>query len=139
MAFTTSKAAGKLSIVAARLAWGAPWLGLGRPQGVPLHPSDTESLTSPTAKPALTTARKDLLSPWLPQKYHETRPRTLCCGLDFPSIHAQPARTSGAASFQGKPQCPTPCGQTPELCLKPQNPRLPRPIHLNPPLTNIWA
>src|ERR1700691_1456115 len=47
MAFTASKAAGKLSIVAARLAWGAPWLGLGRPQGVPLHPSDTESLTSP--------------------------------------------------------------------------------------------
>src|ERR1700689_742884 len=54
MAFTTSKAAGKLSIVAARLAWGAPWLGLGRPQGVPLHPSDTESLTSPRRARRLT-------------------------------------------------------------------------------------
>jgi hypothetical protein len=66
--------------------------------------------------PALTTARKDLLSPWLPQKYHESRPRTLCRGLDFRSIHAQLARISGASSFQGNSQCPPRCGQTPKLC-----------------------
>jgi hypothetical protein len=35
------------------VAWGAPLLGLGRPQGVPLHASDTETVTSP----ALSTAR----------------------------------------------------------------------------------
>ncbi len=29
------------------VAWGAPLLGLGRPQGVPLHAPDTETLTSP--------------------------------------------------------------------------------------------
>jgi len=35
----------------ARLDVSAPWLGLGRPQGVPLHPSDTESLTLPRFAP----------------------------------------------------------------------------------------